>query len=329
MNYNNDQEISSFHKHLKTGYLNSDFKFFHLKDNTRKDFPFHYHDFNKILLFLQGDVTYTIEGKSYELQPFDLVLVRAGELHRPVIHSESAYERIILYLSPEFIAQYSGESYDLEKCFTLAADASAHVLRIPYFKGSTLYHTIKALENSYEHPEEYAQELSQRLLFLQFMIHLNRVAISDNLEFLETSTSNTKILECLDYINTHLQEKLTADVLADRFFVSKYYLMLSKKKPAEVWDHISPPSACFSPDNISPAECPPPRPATNVAFTITPPSTAPGKSYSAPPQSKINVRETTLFGVYRRQWTQLHGTSCRKISGNHTHQCRECYCRQR
>ena len=62
MNYNNDQEISSFHKHLKTGYLNSDFKFFHLKDNTRKDFPFHYHDFNKILLFLQGDVTYTIEG---------------------------------------------------------------------------------------------------------------------------------------------------------------------------------------------------------------------------------------------------------------------------
>ena len=219
MNYNNDQEISSFHKHLKTGYLNSDFKFFHLKDNTRKDFPFHYHDFNKILLFLQGDVTYTIEGKSYELQPFDLVLVRAGELHRPVIHSESAYERIILYLSPEFIAQYSGESY-----------ASAHVLRIPYFKGSTLYHTIKALENSYEHPEEYAQELSQRLLFLQFMIHLNRVAISDNLEFLETSTSNTKILECLDYINTHLQEKLTADVLADRFFVSKYYLMHSFKE---------------------------------------------------------------------------------------------------
>lgn len=147
MNYNNDQEISSFHKHLKTGYLNSDFKFFHLKDNTRRDFSFHYHDFNKILLFLQGDVTYTIEGKSYELQPYDLVLVRAGEIHRPVIHSESTYERIILYLSPEFIAQYGGESDDLEKCFTLAADASAHVLRIPYFKGSALYHTIKALEN--------------------------------------------------------------------------------------------------------------------------------------------------------------------------------------
>jgi len=62
------------------------------------------------------------------------------------------------------------------------------------------------------------------------MIHLNRIAISDNLEFLETSTSNTKILECLDYINTHLQEKLTADVLADRFFVSKYYLMHSFKE---------------------------------------------------------------------------------------------------
>ncbi len=230
MNYHNDQEISSFHKHMKTGYLNSDFKFFHIKDNTRREFSFHYHDFNKILIFLRGDVTYTIEGKSYELQPFDLVLVRAGELHRPVIHSESTYERIILYLSPDFISQYKDDSYDLEKCFTLAANASAHVLRMPYFKSSPLYHTIKALENSYCHPGEYAQELFQRLLFLQFMIHLNRVAVSNNLEFLETSTSNTKILECLDYINTHLPENLTADVLADRFFVSKYYLMHSFKK---------------------------------------------------------------------------------------------------
>lgn len=230
MNYDDSPKYSSIHKHMKTGYLDGSFKFFHLKDNDRKEFSFHYHDFNKILIFLQGDVTYTIEGKSYELAPFDFVLVRAGEIHRPVIHSKSVYERIILYLSPDFLSQYRNDDCDLEECFNLAAKASAHVLRIPYFKGSALYHTIKALENSYEHPEEYAQELSQRLLLLQFMIHLNRAALSDNLEFLETDTSDTKILDCLDYINTHLQENLTADVLADRFFVSKYYLMHSFKE---------------------------------------------------------------------------------------------------
>lgn len=227
MNYN---DTPSFERHLKTGYLKSNFKIFHLQDNTRKNFTFHYHDFNKILIFLQGDVSYTIEGKSYDLKPFDVVLVRAGELHRPVIHSDSTYERIILYLSPDFIAQYAGKDYALDQCFELAARANAHVLRIPYFKGSSIYHTLKALEASYAHPEEYAQELSQRLLFLQFMIFLNRAALSHNLEFLETSTSNTKILDCLEYINTHLQEPVTADTLADKFYVSKYYLMHSFKQ---------------------------------------------------------------------------------------------------
>ena len=227
MNYN---DTPSFERHLKTGYLKSNFKIFHLQDNTQKNFTFHYHDFNKILIFLQGDVSYTIEGKSYDLKPFDVVLVRAGELHRPVIHSDSTYERIILYLSPDFIAQYAGKDYTLDQCFELAARANAHVLRIPYFKGSSIYHTLKAMEASYAHPEEYAQELSQRLLFLQFMIFLNRAALSHNLEFLETSTSNTKILDCLEYINTHLQEPVTADTLADKFYVSKYYLMHSFKQ---------------------------------------------------------------------------------------------------
>ena len=227
----NDEEMTFLHKeHEKTGYLDSDFKFFHIKDHPHREISFHYHDFNKILIFLQGDVTYSIEGKSYELKPFDLVLVRAGEIHRPVIHSDQIYERIILYLSPDFLSQFNGRDYQLEKCFSMAADASAHVLRIPYFKGSPLYHTIKALETSYAHPEEYAQELSQRLLFLQFMIHLNRTALSHNLEFLETSTSNTKILECLEYINSHLADKLSADILANRFYLSKYYLMHSFKE---------------------------------------------------------------------------------------------------
>ena len=55
----------------KTGYLHSNFKMFHLIDSERKDFSYHYHDFNKILIFLSGDVTYSIEGRSYDLEPND------------------------------------------------------------------------------------------------------------------------------------------------------------------------------------------------------------------------------------------------------------------
>ena len=89
-------------EYKKVGYLTTSFKMFHLKDTSRREFHYHYHDFHKILILLGGDVTYCIEGRTYQLAPGDIVLVNAGEVHKPEIHSDLPYERIILYVSPDF-----------------------------------------------------------------------------------------------------------------------------------------------------------------------------------------------------------------------------------
>ena len=36
----------------KRGYLNSDFKIFHLTDQISTEFEFHYHEFHKITIFI-------------------------------------------------------------------------------------------------------------------------------------------------------------------------------------------------------------------------------------------------------------------------------------
>ena len=48
-------------EYKKVGYLTTDFKMFHLKDEEMRTFHYHYHDFHKILILLNGDVTYCIE----------------------------------------------------------------------------------------------------------------------------------------------------------------------------------------------------------------------------------------------------------------------------
>jgi hypothetical protein len=55
-----DLENKGMEIHHKRGYLNKDFEFFHLKDNKAMQFEFHYHDFNKIIIFISGNVTYLI-----------------------------------------------------------------------------------------------------------------------------------------------------------------------------------------------------------------------------------------------------------------------------
>ena len=67
--------------YTKAGYLTEPFKIFHLRDEHKLNIDFHYHDFHKILIHLHGNVSYCIEGRSYELKEHDIVLVNAGEVH--------------------------------------------------------------------------------------------------------------------------------------------------------------------------------------------------------------------------------------------------------
>ena len=47
----------------KSGYLNSEFKIFYLTESTSAKIDYHYHDFHKLLIFLNGSVAYSVEGR--------------------------------------------------------------------------------------------------------------------------------------------------------------------------------------------------------------------------------------------------------------------------
>ena len=52
-----------FYQTEKTGYLNEQFRLFHLKDQTRKEFSYHYHDFHKVVIFISGKAAYHLRRK--------------------------------------------------------------------------------------------------------------------------------------------------------------------------------------------------------------------------------------------------------------------------
>ena len=81
-------------EYKQTGYLNGNFKVFHLADQEKKDIDFHYHDFHKILIFLKGNISYCIEGRNYELTPNDIVFI-SGRGNREILCDSE--ERITLF----------------------------------------------------------------------------------------------------------------------------------------------------------------------------------------------------------------------------------------
>ena len=211
-------------QYVKKGYLNSEFRLFHLTDQETREVEYHYHDFDKITIFLKGCVSYFVEGKSYDLKPYDIVLIRHNDLHKLTVDNSTPYDRIIVYISVNFMKAYQTDSYDLSYCFRKAEEEHSNVLRIPSPEKSSLFRSITRLEKSFS-DDGYAADLFRQVLFLEFMIHLNRAAQKDRLEFIDTDNCNSKILDILQYINDNLNGKLDIDSLAEHFYISKYYMM--------------------------------------------------------------------------------------------------------
>lgn len=213
----------------KAGYLHGNFKIFHLLDEKMRQIDFHFHDFHKVLIFLKGNVNYWIEGRSYELKANDIVFIHAGEVHRPILMDDSPYERIIIYISKDFLDTYQEKDNDLSLCLKEAHHSQSHVLRAPSFSTSRLGLVVRELEQSF-HMEDYANELYHHILFLEFMIQLNRAAIHNSIEYITTSSANSKMIAVIDYLNEHLTDDISIDTIADTFYLSRYYLMHSFKE---------------------------------------------------------------------------------------------------
>ncbi len=214
----------------KRGYLNENFKYFHLKDKKSTEFEFHYHDFNKIIIFISGNVTYLIEGKAYKLKPWDILFIGSNDIHKPVIDHDGPYERIIIWINSLFLKKHNDNDCNLLSCFEMASSQSFNLLRLsPEFPGYIRY-TISQLEDACN-SNEFGSHVLQNSFFIQLIVYMNRLFLGiDKKEKIVDVEYDEKISSILKYINENISDNLSIDTIASHFYLNKYYLMHSFKK---------------------------------------------------------------------------------------------------
>lgn len=209
----------------KKGYLTDDYRVFYLEENETKEYESHYHDFDKLIFFMKGNVKYTIEGKTYELLPEDVVLVPHGDVHKVEIEKSMPYERLVIYLSPQYLLQWKKKGADLSECFLRAKDAYANVIRF-HNRQDKLYQLAKQLKSTImQNKEEKMAPLLQETWVLQFLIFLNRAMQAEHITYVDSACRNIKIVEMIRYINSHLTEEISIDGLSQQFYISRYHMM--------------------------------------------------------------------------------------------------------
>ena len=214
---------------VKSGYLMEKVRLFHLKHKEPKEYSYHYHDFHKLIWFVSGDVEYHLEGKTYKLEPHDILLVNKGEIHKPFVGKDTVYERYVFYISTDFLDEHSENGSDLNQCFQMTHKEQGNVIRLNPAQSRTLFETVRLLEKA-ENEESYAKEMYCRILFLKLLIELNRCCIENPEVFHKTARYDKKVVEMIHYINENLSQDLTIEALSARFYLSKYHMMRKFKE---------------------------------------------------------------------------------------------------
>ena len=204
------------------GYLLDDFRLFHLNDAQGTKVDYHYHDFCKLLLLRSGRGGYMVSGQRYALEPGDMVLVGSHTIHRPEFEPGVPYERIIIYISPEFLKRNSLPDCDLAECFS---GMGGHIFR-PGPQRHQHYAALCARLEQELAGSGYGREVLSTSLLLQILVEIGRDLQNPEADLPQPQTSeNSRILDILRYIDAHLTEDLTIDTISEQFYISKFHMM--------------------------------------------------------------------------------------------------------
>lgn len=206
----------------KRGYLLENFRLFHLRTQQENKINYHYHEFCKLVMLVSGKGFYTVEGQRYLLQPGDTVIVGSRSVHCPEIENDCIYERIIIYIDPEFLQRESAGDCDLLEIFS---GQQGHVLR-PGESGSRKLFAMAADLEKELSGGSFGREILSATTLLRLLVQIGKYQRREGVQSPQpVNPENPRVQAMMRYIDENLADDVDIDALAETFYVSKYHMM--------------------------------------------------------------------------------------------------------
>ena len=204
-------------------YMQSkDFEAFYYSDLNFQTLPAHTHDYYEFYLFLEGDLDLEISGHARPLHPGDMVLVPPGVSHHALMHSsDRPYRRFVLWVSQEYVARLLKESPDYVFLMQRAAPSSRCYYHFHEAEFSSIQSRLIRLLEEF-HSNRYGRNAAVYLALNDLLLYMNRIIYER--EHPVVSGSGDLMQEITLFIDEHLTEDLSLDVLANHVCLSKYYI---------------------------------------------------------------------------------------------------------
>ena len=170
----------------------------------------HIHSFCEILVFVKGNVEYTVESETRRLSEGDIVFVYPGKYHFATVDSSYAYERYVFKFPFDLLPSYLRQR--VKSKYWISTNCKKHLSAIRQF-------------------DDYVNEYNQEELYSLFLCEATKLIIQLCHEDKEKQQINNEFISRItDYIESNICSQITLQTLADEFHYSKSFIAIEFKK---------------------------------------------------------------------------------------------------
>lgn len=203
--------------------LSRDFEIYYYSDRHMGNVNSHIHTFYEFYFFLEGNVSIRIEEKESLLNAGDVVVILPGIRHRAVIHDqEQPYSRFVFWISTEYYEKLAGMSGDYTYFIDYVQNTKQYIFHNNMVEFSSIqskiFHLIEEI-----HSDRFGKEAKTFLCVCDLMLHLNREIYEKNHPKRLKEDENL-YQNIIRYIDDRLEQDLSLEHLAGKFYVSKYHI---------------------------------------------------------------------------------------------------------
>ncbi len=176
-------------------------------------FAYDIHDVCEVLFLKAGNITYTVEGRSYETKKDTLIFTRPGDRHNLYFNDDSAYERHDILFDTKIL---SPGVYEKIPRGIDVIDAADYPLIDEIFQKMDYY--CKCFEG--DDLKNILTHLTEEIIYN--IILMDKV-FSESVEATRYS-ANPTVIKALGYIEKNISRNFSLDDLCNELFITKSHL---------------------------------------------------------------------------------------------------------
>ncbi|NQX62996.1 AraC family transcriptional regulator [Paenibacillus qinlingensis] len=181
----------------------------------------HFHSTYEIFYLMSGKRTFFIKDRTMIIEEGDVVIISPNILHRTTNTEMPKHERLIVNIHESQMASMNDAYGDI---FQPLFEQAYFIIKCPLQDKLAIESVAQSIMQEMQEKKPGFEMFAQTLV-LQLLIICCRHVKQNALEPLETpSPMHERILEVVRYMNNHYMQDLPLHLLAEKFYVSPYYL---------------------------------------------------------------------------------------------------------